>query len=276
MLGVAAGQVFYGVHDGQWIEKGLPGGDNITAFNNGPDRPGTKYSSVEEFTPRINADGSYPSPLGQPYEPSTSNWRYTASPPTDLFANHLSSAQRLPNGNTLICDGTHGTFIEVTPQMETVWKYLSPVAFDRIYMQGETIPVGPAGSANIVFKVRKYPADYPGFAGKDLTPGSFIEKYPTNAVSAPARLPVQVELTQSHPNPCGSTADFEFVLPDAQRVDIALYDARGTRLQTLRQGELGTGRHRCAIDASHLSNGIYFYRAQAGTAVKTKAMTVLH
>jgi hypothetical protein len=39
----------------------------------------------------------------------------------------ISGAQRLPNGDTLICSGTSGTVFEVTPDKETVWKYVNPV-----------------------------------------------------------------------------------------------------------------------------------------------------
>ena len=35
----------------------------------------------------------------------------------------VSSAQRLPNGNTLI---TEGRFFEVTPENEVVWEYINP------------------------------------------------------------------------------------------------------------------------------------------------------
>ena len=38
----------------------------------------------------------------------------------------ISGAQRLPNGNTLICSGINGTVFEVTPEKEMVWKYVNP------------------------------------------------------------------------------------------------------------------------------------------------------
>ena len=38
----------------------------------------------------------------------------------------VSSVQRLPNGNTLICEGSGGRFIEVRPDAQTVWEYISP------------------------------------------------------------------------------------------------------------------------------------------------------
>ena len=46
---------------------------------------------------------------------------------SEFFANFISGANRLPNGNTLICSGPNGTIFEVTPDKETVWKYVNPV-----------------------------------------------------------------------------------------------------------------------------------------------------
>jgi hypothetical protein len=43
-----------------------------------------------------------------------------------FFSHFISSAQRQPNGNTLICEGANGRFFEVTPSGEIVWEYVNP------------------------------------------------------------------------------------------------------------------------------------------------------
>ena len=48
----------------------------------------------------------------------------------DFFSSFISGAQRLANGNTLICSGANGTIFEVTPDKTIVWKYVNPVAID--------------------------------------------------------------------------------------------------------------------------------------------------
>jgi len=45
----------------------------------------------------------------------------------EFYSSFISGAQRLANGNTLICSGANGTFFEVTPEHEMVWKYVNPV-----------------------------------------------------------------------------------------------------------------------------------------------------
>ena len=43
-----------------------------------------------------------------------------------FYSSYISSAQRLPNGNTLITEGSDGHLIEVTPEHEIVWEYVNP------------------------------------------------------------------------------------------------------------------------------------------------------
>ncbi|MFC1909401.1 aryl-sulfate sulfotransferase, partial [Chloroflexota bacterium] len=55
-------------------------------------------------------------------------WQYGAGSGKEFFFSHnISSAQRLPNGNTLITEGANGRVFEVTPYKEIVWDFLSPL-----------------------------------------------------------------------------------------------------------------------------------------------------
>jgi hypothetical protein len=53
-------------------------------------------------------------------------WLYRAQPPEDFYSSGGGSAQRLPNGNTLICDTNNGRVFEVTEGGETTWVWLNP------------------------------------------------------------------------------------------------------------------------------------------------------
>ncbi len=52
-------------------------------------------------------------------------WEYKTDPPEDFFSAKQASAQRLPNGNTLITESDKGRVFEVTMEGETVWEYYS-------------------------------------------------------------------------------------------------------------------------------------------------------
>jgi hypothetical protein len=98
-----------------------------------------------------------------------------AKNPASFFAEAISGAQRLPNGNTLICDGTSGVFFEVTPGGKTVWRYVNPVVRTGPLTQGQTPGLDQRGHKwNAVFKVHRYAPDYAGLTGRDLTPKDII------------------------------------------------------------------------------------------------------
>ncbi len=138
-------QIFFSQHSSVWIEEGCPGEGNLLVFNNGNiDR---KYSSIEEIVPPVDSDGNYYLEPGKAYGPKEPIWTYKAKNPPTLFSMILSNAQRLPNGNTLICSARQGLFLEVNPEKEIVWKYKNRL---------------PTLFTNAVARIERYPKDYPG------------------------------------------------------------------------------------------------------------------
>ena len=140
-------QMLFGQHDAQWIEAGCPGEDNIIIFNNGVRRPGGMYSSVDEIIPPIDSDGNYAMDYSSAFGPEGLFWTYTAENPKNFFSINIAGAQRLPNGNTLICEGTKGRFFEISLEKETLWEYINNI---------------PNLNLNHVFKIQRYSPDYPG------------------------------------------------------------------------------------------------------------------
>jgi len=53
-------------------------------------------------------------------------WEYKADPPEKFYSGNMGSAQRLPNGNTLITESTKGHIFEVTRDGEIVWEFYNP------------------------------------------------------------------------------------------------------------------------------------------------------
>lgn len=140
--GTSSDAKLFNEHDASWIKPGLPGAGDILIFNNGAGRPGSQYSSIDELTPPIDEDGHYSLEPGSAYGPTILTWTYTANPPTNFYAAHLSGAQRLANGNTLICNGETGEFFEVTSAGSTVWQYSSSMSVYKI------VYIPPGGGIN--------------------------------------------------------------------------------------------------------------------------------
>ncbi len=171
-------QLSFSQHDAQWIEAGLPGEGNILIFNNGRGRTPEPFSTVDEIVPPVDESGNYSLDPGQAYGPTAPTWSYQAPNAPDFYSSFVSSAQRLPNGNTLINAGAQGTFFEVTPSGETVWRYVNPVKRCCGPMtQGDPIPpqIGELGGGNTTFRILRYAPDYPGLQGRELTPQGAIE-----------------------------------------------------------------------------------------------------
>ncbi len=145
-------QKFFGQHDATWIKAGCPGEGNILVFNNGLNRPTALFSSVDEIIPPVNENGVYYLEPDSSYGPESPIWSYEGSPPSSFYFGGISGAQRLKDGDTLICAGIAGKFFEVTPDGTTVWQYVNKY---------------PRPGMNNVFKIVYIPPEEPS-EGSDL------------------------------------------------------------------------------------------------------------
>lgn len=123
--GTAADQQLFFQHNPNWIAEGLPGAGNILLFNNRVPGP-PQHSEIFELTRQNDASGAYPALApGQAHGPAAPVWTYVAPNPGTLNSPPISSAQRLANGNTLICSGAQGWIFEVTNAGQGVWQYFN-------------------------------------------------------------------------------------------------------------------------------------------------------
>ncbi|OYT29665.1 hypothetical protein B6U98_01690 [Thermoplasmatales archaeon ex4572_165] len=146
--GTSEDRELYFQHDANWIDEGMPGEGNILIFNNGPHRPQGTYSSIDEINPPLENEYQYYFSESGRFGPFDLVWTYTAEEKTDFYSNHISSAQRISNGNTLICEGDDGYFFEVSSNKETVWEY-----------QNQYPLFNPLKD---VFKIKRYTLGYEG------------------------------------------------------------------------------------------------------------------
>jgi hypothetical protein len=119
-------QRLFSQHDASWIPDGLPGAGHALVFNNGGRRPDGNYSSADEIVLPVREDGSYDRTAGAAFAPKSAVWSFTSPKKQDFFAALMSSSQRLPNGNTLVCTGFGGVVFEATPENKIVWRYINP------------------------------------------------------------------------------------------------------------------------------------------------------
>ncbi|MCA9279873.1 MAG: aryl-sulfate sulfotransferase [Phycisphaeraceae bacterium] len=135
--GTQADQMLFGQHDPEWIPDGLPGEGNITIFNNGD---GRGYSSVVELDTGVNPDGTYTLPAVGGYGPSGFVWECDALSGQSFFSLIMSGLQRMPNGNSLVCPATAGTFIEIDANCNVQWSFAAGGTQFRATRIGEHDP----------------------------------------------------------------------------------------------------------------------------------------
>ena len=151
-------------HDVGWIEDGLPGAGKLLLFNNGaPEiRP---FSTADEITPETTPDGAYVRDGEQGGFKATITRVYPQGE-KGRFAAIVSSAQRMPNGNTILTYGNLGHASEVSSTGKIVWDFESPYSALRPFTPGRT-GAGFRIFPNWVFQSTRYPPDYAAFTGKE-------------------------------------------------------------------------------------------------------------
>ena len=138
------GQII-GQHHAHFIPKGLPGAGNLLVFDNGG---ASGYGVGTSVAPTGSGIFARANSRVLEIDPVTLAlvWSYVA--PAQFYSSNISSAQRLPNGNTLITEGAPGRVFEVTADGTIVWEYMSPFFGD-----------GPRPS-NAVYRAYRVPYDW--------------------------------------------------------------------------------------------------------------------
>jgi hypothetical protein len=225
--GNASNRKFYAQHDARWVTEGIDQ-DKLMVFNNGTNQS-RAYSTVDLIDPPVDGNGFYSTPTaGESFLPADYFWTYEAPINTDFYSSNISGAHRLPNDNTLICEGRKGHLFEVDLNGNIVWEYQTPVGNNGPVTQGTVLTNG-----NSIFRCTRYAPDFEGFEGKDLTAGGVIELNTTytcdlfpNSTDVAVATEVPIRIVQNR------TAGFVSIhnLPRAGTLNV--YDSFGRLIHT--------------------------------------------
>lgn len=175
--GTSADQQLFLQHDSKWVKSGYADAGKITVFNNGGDGAFTS-SSIHIITPEINA-GVYLKDSNA-FKPATFEWSWQGSILGDVvLEGKKSGTHGLPNGNFIICETSIGRISELQKDGTLVWSYKNPTGTGTtLFNQFETNPAG-----NSLFRGEKYPSNYIGFNGKDMSATTIIENSNSNSTA---------------------------------------------------------------------------------------------
>ena len=81
-------------------------------------------------------------------------------------------------------------------------------------------------------------------------------------------------LHPAYPNPFNPTTTIQYSLPATMEVRLAVFDVLGREVALLAEGTQSAGRHTATFDASHLSNGVYFYTLETPEQTLTGRMSL--
>ncbi|KXK44268.1 MAG: xylanase [Chlorobi bacterium OLB5] len=87
--------------------------------------------------------------------------------------------------------------------------------------------------------------------------------------------PVSFSLSQNFPNPFNPSTMIQYSIPEAQNVELKVYDLLGREVQTLVNTVQNPGSYNVMFNAQNLSSGVYFYRLTAGSYTDVKKMTLI-
>ncbi|MBK7642532.1 MAG: aryl-sulfate sulfotransferase [Planctomycetes bacterium] len=158
-LGAATDRKLFYQHNVQWLPGATKGELHLLVYNNGAERPGNEYSSVDEIALPFDSRAGFQREAGKAFGPAQLVWSY--SEPEKFFSPFISGAQRLPNGDTLVCEGVKGRAFEVNREGKIVWDFWSPLGGDI-----EPSKTGGHAPANALFRATWVPKDFAGLKGK--------------------------------------------------------------------------------------------------------------
>ncbi len=257
--GTAADQKLFFQHDPHWIDEGLDSSDpdwgKIAVFNN---RVGADFSAVSIFTPVFNeTTGEYEKNSDGTFAPEDFEYTYQSPTPQDMYSDILSSVQKLPNGNLLISSGNQAYAFELTPDEEVVWYYKNPISTLGPITQGETL------NSSAMFRFNRYAPNHPALAGRDLTPGDYVELEPDTTLCYEQTVGIADEFVQFlevSPNPAHDILQISL---DQPMYKIEFFNLQAKPILTVfDQG------NEAAVNIQHIPDGIYLLKVNDRAAGK--------
>jgi hypothetical protein len=86
----------------------------------------------------------------------------------------------------------------------------------------------------------------------------------------------RVGRTAAFPNPANESFSIRYQLENPGEVDVLLRDSRGNEVLRAFEGPRATGEHHLRLDATRLTEGVYFYRiVSSGTIIAGSTVVVV-
>ncbi len=179
---------------------------------------------------------------------------------------------------------------ETSQQVSTIWCNIT-LPNGNIYgpvLGPLTVTLPPSFSTNRL-RTQSVPASAPagnytynGFIGADVNTIWDQDSFPFTKLASDggfsggewsnygeelnicSSVPERFAIISAFPNPFNPSTRVQFSLPQASRVELAVFDVQGRRVVDLASGNMTAGNYEVEFDGSQLPSGVYLYRLQAG------------
>jgi hypothetical protein len=85
----------------------------------------------------------------------------------------------------------------------------------------------------------------------------------------------KIMLSPNYPNPFNGTTSITYSISEQSRVKLTVFDGLGREVGVLVERLHSPGTYSVTYDASHLDNGVYYYRFEAGDLMQTRKMLLV-
>lgn len=267
--GTESNQVLFGQHNAQWFDI-QNNTSKFLVFNNGNGRS-PEYSSIDIIEAPLTTEGNYFIDDDMPYAPLQPDSVLSSELIEDFnYSSFISGVQKLSNGNILICAGANGTIIELNDKGETVWTYVNPITSQGIVEQG--FDTEQAGVSNLMFRAYKYPLNYEGFEGKELSPSGPIE---LNSLTPLCETITGTDFFKDknvtvYPNPThGGHINIQIAENDLLLIEVT--DLLGNKV--LSQSNFKNG---AKVDVGELKSGVYVFHIETRKFKQSERVIIIN
>ena len=248
-------------HDVKWVDPNASSDSNdfglLSLYNNRVDERFSSIHTLQTDYDPISSSYGFIDGVFAPIDFEVS----IIHPDTSSFAvsSGLSSAQFLPNGNSLTLSGRWGYAFELSTRNELVWEYRVPLRGGSPIEQGTELSI----NNNITFRIDRYPLDFPGFNGRELVPGNRLELNPNALVCDVISNTNEEDLLDYELKILGNPSRESLDIMVEKDDFIEIFDATGGDLKRIK---ITSGYN--TIDINEFSSGLLFIRTSGGKVFK--------
>ena len=195
--------------------------------------------------------------------PYSSVWNFTTFLPVPDSLKAVSNELRKVKLNWIDKTNNESGFILERKTLEEAgYKFLDTVEVDITSYMDSTV----APATTYKYRIKTY-TEYAVSNYSNEAQVTTITK-----VDEQEKTPTEYKLSQNYPNPFNPITTIKYSIPVSGNVKLKIYDVLGKEIETLVNKEQDKGNYEIKFEGSKLASGIYIYRIESGTFIKSRIM----